>query len=42
VELHLFHNTIVFLPMAIAMYYHLFPPATEKNQPVCSCAAHAA
>ena len=42
VELHLFYNTIVFLPMAIAMYYHLFPPAAEKNQPVCSCAAHAA
>ena len=27
VELHLFYNTIVFIPMVIAMYYHLFPPA---------------
>ena len=27
VELHLFYNTIVFVPMVIAMYYHLFPPA---------------
>ncbi len=42
VELHLFYNTIVFIPMAIAMYYHLFPPAEEKTVPRCSCAAHAA
>jgi hypothetical protein len=28
VELHLFYNAIVFIPMVIAMYYHLFPPAT--------------
>ena len=32
VELHLFYNTIVFIPMVIAMYYHLFPPAAEKSQ----------
>lgn len=38
VELHLFYNTIVFIPMMIAMYYHLFPPATEKTVPRCSCA----
>ena len=42
VELHLFYNTIVFIPMAIAMYYHLFPPADETVRPRCSCAAHAA
>jgi hypothetical protein len=48
VELHLFYNTIVFIPMAIAMYYHLFPPAREESRPQCSCAiqesrpAHAA
>jgi len=38
VELHLFYNTIVFIPMVIAMYYHLFPPAEEKVAPRCSCA----
>ena len=26
VELHLFYNTIVFIPMALAMYFHMFPP----------------
>jgi hypothetical protein len=38
VELHLFYNTIVFIPMVIAMYYHVFPPATETVRPQCSCA----
>ncbi|HEX7121824.1 MAG TPA: hypothetical protein VF178_05580, partial [Gemmatimonadaceae bacterium] len=38
VELHLFYNTIVFIPMVLAMYYHLFPPAQEESRPQCSCA----
>lgn len=38
VELHLFYNGIVFIPMMIAMYYHMFPPETEKNLATCSCA----
>ena len=42
VELHLFYNTIVFIPMVIAMYYHLFPPAAETTKPRCACALHAA
>jgi hypothetical protein len=42
VELHLFYNTIVFLPMVLAMYYHLFPPAQEDARAHCSCALHAA
>jgi hypothetical protein len=42
VELHLFYNTIVFVPMVIAMYYHLFPPAEELARPRCSCALHVA
>jgi hypothetical protein len=41
VELHLFYNTIVFVPMVIAMYYHLFPPAEEQVPQQCSCALHA-
>ena len=40
VELHLFYNTIVFIPMVIGMYYHLFPPAEEQTKFQCSCAWH--
>jgi hypothetical protein len=40
VELHLFYNTIVFIPMLIGMYYHLFPPREETARPQCSCALH--
>jgi hypothetical protein len=39
-ELHLFYNTIVFIPMVVAMYYHLFPSAPEAAQMRCSCALH--
>jgi hypothetical protein len=38
VELHLFYNTIVFVPMVIGMYYHMFPPANEEAHAGCSCA----
>lgn len=37
VELHLFYNTIVFIPMMVGMYYHLFPPDARGQQ--CTCAA---
>ncbi|MEU9829815.1 hypothetical protein [Micromonospora chersina] len=37
VELHLFYNTVVFLPMVVAMYYHLRPSVTELRQSACSC-----
>jgi hypothetical protein len=41
VELHLFYNSIVFIPMVIAMYYHMFPPAEEAGStPACTCAWH--
>ena len=40
VELHLFYNTIVFIPMVIGMYYHLFPPAEESAKVQCTCAWH--
>jgi hypothetical protein len=42
VELHLFYNTIVFIPMVIGMYYHLFPPSEEQSTARCSCALYAA
>jgi len=37
VELHLFYNTIVFVPMVVAMYYHVFPPRSERGSPACTC-----
>lgn len=39
VELHLFYNTIVFIPMVIAMYYHMFPSA-KADRAACTCAWH--
>jgi len=36
VELHLFYNTIVFIPMVIAMYYHMFPPPSAARLK-CTC-----
>ncbi len=38
VELHLFYNTIVFVPMVVGMYYHMFPPEGEAAAHGCSCA----
>jgi hypothetical protein len=38
VELHLFYNTVVFLPMVVAMYFHMFPSTTEALGQRCSCA----
>jgi hypothetical protein len=40
VELHLFYNTVVFIPMVVAMYRHMFPPPAEAAQMQCSCAFH--
>ena len=38
VEIHLFYNAVVFVPMVGAMYYHMFPPAVEDANPRCTCA----
>jgi hypothetical protein len=38
VELHLFYNTIVFIPMVVGLYFHMFPPAGEAPSHGCSCA----
>jgi hypothetical protein len=38
VELHLFYNSVVFIPMVVAMWYHLFPSPAEEAQHTCSCA----
>jgi hypothetical protein len=37
VELHLFYNSIVFVPMVLGMYYHMFPPASEVSAHRCNC-----
>lgn len=37
VELHLFYNTIVFIPMVVAMYYHMFPTSSEAAGQKCTC-----
>ena len=38
VELHLIYNSLVFIPMIIGMYYHLFPSQEEYASQTCSCA----
>jgi hypothetical protein len=37
VELHLFYNAVVFLPMIVAMYLHLRPSRVEREAMSCSC-----
>ena len=39
VEIHLFYNAVVFIPMMIGMYYHMFPPKGEEAAG-CTCALH--
>jgi hypothetical protein len=38
VELHLFYNAIVFIPMIIGMMLHMFPPAVDRAALRCGCA----
>lgn len=40
-ELHLIYNTMVFVPMVVAMYLHRFPQGAEARTMRCSCAAGA-
>lgn len=40
VELHLFYNSVVFVPMVVGMAYHLWPSASEAARATCSCAPH--
>jgi hypothetical protein len=40
VELHLFYNTIVFVPMMVAMYHHMFPSGEDAPHQQCTCAWH--
>jgi hypothetical protein len=38
VELHLFYNAIVFIPMVVAMIYHMRPRPEERALMSCACA----
>ena len=38
VELHLFYNSVVFIPMLIALYLHLRPAPVERATAGCTCA----
>lgn len=40
VELHLIYNTLVFIPMIIGMYFHMFPPPGEEGDIKCTCVVH--
>lgn len=40
VELHLFYNAVVFAPMLVAMYHHMFPEAEDAARQTCTCAWH--
>ena len=40
IELHLIYNTLVFVPMVVAMYYHVYPPVTETVESRCTCVRH--
>ncbi|HEY1802052.1 MAG TPA: hypothetical protein VGG46_14070 [Terriglobales bacterium] len=43
IELHLIYNTIVTIPMAMGMYYHMFPPEGEEQpHQDCTCEWHPA
>ncbi len=42
VELHLFYNAVVFVPMVIAMVYHLYPSPAEAAGMRCACALRGA
>jgi hypothetical protein len=40
IELHLIYNTLVFIPMVVGMYYHVYPPAKDAVKMACTCAHH--
>jgi hypothetical protein len=42
IELHLIYNMLVFIPMVVAMFYHVYPPARETVKAMCTCARHRA
>ena len=39
-ELHMIYNTIVFVPMMVAMFHHFLPTEAERAEMRCTCAIH--
>jgi hypothetical protein len=39
-EVHLVYNSIVTIPMVVAMFYHMFPSPGEEAHMGCNCAWH--
>jgi hypothetical protein len=39
-EVHLFYNSIVTIPMVVAMFYHMFPSPSEEERMHCNCVWH--
>jgi len=37
VELHFMYNTLVFVPMVVAIVFHLYPAVWERLAPICAC-----
>jgi hypothetical protein len=40
VELHLLYNTLVLIPMVLAMVAHIRPSAEDRAEMTCTCATH--
>lgn len=40
IELPLFYNAIVFIPMGIGIYYHVFPSELDAGRSPCTCSRH--
>jgi hypothetical protein len=40
VELHLIYNSLVFVPMVVGMYFHMFPSQQEAAVMGCTCSFH--
>ena len=38
IELHLIYNLLVFVPMVVGMYLHVYPSARDAAKAMCSCA----
>jgi len=37
-SIHLIYNALVFIPMVVAMYYHVYPPVRDAMKMTCTCA----
>lgn len=42
IELHLIYNALVFIPMVVGVYYHMYPRDNDVPSIACTCARHRA